>query len=120
MFSQEKPIFSYSQNQAIEDGFLINNPIKDIFTECNIITPTLFNQINKIQLERNLKRIFPYEPNELLKGVMKFAKKIFDNKNYVDDHDKDFFAIPPNEENVTIWFVRNETNKLTAMLPSDY
>lgn len=113
-------ISSYSSLEAIEDGILMPNPSSEIFKECNIITCALWEKLEETKNFRNQTRVFPLETFELLISLLNYAKEIYDNKKFEGDNDKDFFVIPPTDEGLTVWFVRNETGKLTAMLPSDY
>lgn len=115
-----EPIYSYTSEQAIDDGFLMKNPKQNRFPECNIITTNLYYTIVKMAFNRSLKRVFEITPDELLGSLMLYAKDMYDKKKFKGDNDKDFFATPKTEEGLVVWFVRNEYGKLTAMLPEDY
>ena len=104
----------YTQKQGIEDGILMRNPSK-IFNECDVITTNLWHYIE----ERCLNCILT-EPTELLECLMKQAKYTYDRNRFNGDNDKDFFVIKGNKHFKSIWFVRNEHGKLTAMLAEDY
>lgn len=115
-----EPISTYTQNQAVEDGILMPNPWQDRFAECNIITCHLFEKIEEIATKRNKSKIFPVEPLELIGCLMVGAQEIYTKKDFKGDNDQDFFVMPKTDEGIVVWFVRNETGKLTAMLPEDY
>lgn len=115
-----EPIYTYTSNQAIEDGILMDNPKATNFSECNLITTNLFEAIHKIETTRNLKRVFPYNPLELIGALMAGASEKYNNKDFEGDNDKNFFVMPKTEEGLIVWFVLNEHGKLTAMLPQDY
>ena len=120
MINETDIVFKYTQEQAIEDGFLIENPKSNRFEECNTITTNLFNKLDEIENQRNLVRVFPYDPLDFMGCLMLAANKIFSEKNFKDDQDENFFTTPKTEEGLVVWFVRNETGKLTAMLPGNY
>ena len=119
-YKQLKPIYTYTQQQAIADGFLMPNPRMDNFSECNILTTNLYEALVKLAFERTKHRIFELSPDELMGNLMLMAKKVYTEKAFKDDNTKDFFEIPTTEEGLRVWFVRNESGKLTAMLPEDY
>ena len=104
----------YTREQGIEDGILIRNPYA-IFAECDVITTNLWHYI-----EERCTNCILTEPIELLGCPMKQAKYIHDRKRFKGDNDKDFFVIEGNGKIKPVWFVRNENNKLTGMLASDY
>lgn len=114
------PVYTYDQDKAVEDGFLADNPRKDAFPECSIITNNLYEKIKKVAFERSLKRVFEISDHELIGCLMVGAKEMYDKGVFADDQDKNFFVMPATEEGVIVWFVRNEKGKLTAMLPEDY
>jgi len=114
------PVYSYSREQALQDGVLMKNPKQDRFPECDIITVNLFNKIKKLSFERTMKRVFEVDTMEILGSLMLFANDMYSKKKFKGDNNKDFFVLPPTEEGVVVWFVRNENGKLTAMLPEDY
>lgn len=114
------PIYSYSQEQAIADGILMHNPRPDAFSECTIITANLHDAISRLSSERSMRRVFEISPDELTGNLMLMARKTYAEKDFKGDDDRDFFALPPTEEGLAVWFVRNETGGLTAMLPEDY
>lgn len=118
--NQEKPIFTYLSKEAIEDGYLMENPRTDNFKQCNIITTNLFEKLQKVEFERNLKRVFPYNPLELLGCLMVAGSEKFNNKDFKSDDDENFFTLEPTQEGLKVWFVKNEYGLLTAMLPEDY
>lgn len=109
-------IFSYGREQAIEDGVLMKNP-SEVFKECDIITTNLWHYIEERILTRNF---ILTEPMELLNRLMREAKHVYENGKFEGDNNKDFFVVKGNDKIRPVWFVRNETNKLTAMLPEDY
>ena len=113
-------ISTYSSADAIEDGVLMNNPRSDLFSECNLITTNLYNKIKEMSIDRNKTRIFELSEYEQMGAIMNYAKYILDNKCFRGDNDENFFTLPGTKEGTTIWFVRNEYGKLTAMLPEDY
>ena len=115
-----KPIFTYTDDDGVEDGVLANNPRRDNFEECSLVTANLLNKIEKIAFERTAKNVFEVDPNWLMGCLMLMGKDIYENKKFKGDNDKDFFVTPKNEEGLVVWFVRNGQNKLTAMLPEDY
>jgi len=107
-------IYKYTANQAVEDGVLMKNPSKT-FNECDLITTSLWNYIE----ERCINCILT-EPLDLLECLMKQAKYTYDRNRFKGDNDKNFFVIDGNGKVKPVWFVRNENNKLTAMLSDDY
>jgi len=110
---------TYTSNQAVEDGFLVE--IKsDRFPECNLMTRNLFDRLEKIAFERNLKRVFPIDTMYLINCMMLCGNKIYSEQDFKDDQDKNFFVLPKTDEGIVVWFVRNEHGKLTAMLPEDH
>ncbi len=109
-----KPISVYTSEQGIEDGILMKNPL-DTFTECNLLTTNLWAYI-----QNRCSRNFFRTPHDLLECLMKRAKDIYDNEKFDGDNDKNFFVIKGNDKVRDVWFVRNEHNKLTVMLPCDY
>jgi len=109
-------IYSYSEEQAIEDGVLMMNPSND-FEECNIITTNLWFYIEERVLNGNF---ILTEPQDMVNRLMKDAKDIYKNRKFEGDNDEDFFVVKGSEKIKLVWFVRNEDNKLTAMLPEDY
>ena len=115
-----EPIYSYTDTDGIEDGILAENPRKDNFEECSIITANLLNKLEAMAEERNKTRVFGIDTNYLVGCLMLMGKDIYENKKFVGDNDKDFFVTPATEEGLVVWFVRNGQNKLTAMLPEDY
>ena len=115
-----KAIYSYPEEQAVEDGILMANPRKDRFEECSIITTNLFEKLKKVALERSKTRIFELDVLELMGCLMVGGKEIYEGNKFEGDNDKDFFIMPKTEEGIVVWFVKNENNKLTAMLPEDY
>ena len=80
-----EPIYTYSDQDALNDGIVMKNP-SEIFQECDIITTNLWSYIEKLVLETTLT-----EPQELLDIVMKQAKRIYDKEKFVGDNDKNFF-----------------------------
>ncbi len=115
-----KVIFQYTDNEAVEDGILAENPRIEVFEECSIITANLLNRLGELAVERNKSRMFEIDSNYLLGCLMIGAKEIYEGNKFEGDNDKDFFVMPKNEEGLVIWFVRNGSGKLTAMLPEDY
>ena len=115
-----KVIFQYTDGEAVEDGILVENPRSEVFGECSIITANLLNRIEKLAEDRNKSRVFEIDTNHLLGCLMVGAKEIYEGNKFKGDNDKDFFVMPKTEEGLVIWFVRNGSGKLTAMLPGDY
>jgi len=114
-------ISSYTESQAIEDGFLMKNPRLDVWDECDIVTGNLIDELKEVCNKRNESRVFPQEPLELVACMLNYAKKIYMDNDFKDDNGKDFFVVPKGElMTKDIWFVRNENAMLTAMLPEDY
>lgn len=113
-------IYTYTIQDAINDGVVMKNPRRDVFPECDIITTNLYERIKEMTVKRNMKRVFPETEDFFLGCLMVAAKEMYEQKAYVSDHDDDFFEIPVNDEGVRVWFCRNENEKLTAMLPEDY
>ena len=104
----------YTQEQAVEDGILMKNPF-EYFEECNLITANLWGYI-----EKKCKETCLTEPIELLDIIMKKAEHIYRKEKFKGDNDKNFFVIKGNGCFTSVWFVRNENRKLTAMCPEDY
>ena len=115
-----KPMYTYTSEQGVDDGILVENPRKETFQECDLLTRNLFERLSQVALQRTSKNIFEVSQDYLLGCLMLMGEDIYKNKKFVGDNDKDFFATPKNEEGLVVWFVRNERNKLTAMLPEDY
>ncbi len=115
-----KVIFQYTDDEAVEDGILAENPRSEVFEECSIVTANLLNRFEKLAEERNKSRVFAINTEYLLGCLMIGAKEIYEGNKFVGDNDKDFFVMPKTEEGLVIWFVRNGSGKLTAMLPEDY
>lgn len=113
-------IYSYSEEEAVEDGVLRENPRKDCFNECSIVTSNLFDAIEQKALRWSQKRVFEVSSHELFGALMNYAKNIYSEGNFEGDTDKDFFIIPADQDGMIVWFLRNESGKLTAMLPEDY
>lgn len=109
-----EPISVYTQEQALEDGVLMKNP-SESFDECSILTTNLGHYIEKKCKETTLT-----EPIELLDIIMKKAEHIYRKEKFKGDNDKNFFVIKGNGCFTSVWFVRNENRKLTAMCPEDY
>ena len=109
-----EPISVYTREQAIEDGVLMKNP-SNLFPECDMLTTNLWSYIEGRCLT-NAK----IEPPALLNRLMRLAKDIYENEKFKGNNDKDFFVIRGNNKVKAVWFVRNENNKLTAMLAEDY
>lgn|SRR3989338_2383402 len=107
-----EPIFVYSARQAVEDGILMKNPSEE-FEECDLITTNLWNFI-----ERLCKTTILTEPQELLDCIMKQARRLYVKGKFSGDNDRNFFVMKSRGK--PIWFVRNENQKLTGMLPEDY
>ena len=100
--------------QAIGDGVLMKNP-SIAFPECDILTTNLFGYLDEMAKKSVLTNAL-----ELLEIILKKANFIYTKQRFKGDNDKDFFVINGNKQFKSIWFVRNENNKLTAMLPEDY
>ncbi len=107
-------ISTYSQEQAIDDGVLMQN-LSDEFPECNLLTANLWKYI-----EDSCHSLILTEPRELLDCIMKQAKRIYVRRKFIGDNNRDFFVIKGKGRFKAVWFVRNEGQKLTAMLASDY
>jgi len=118
--NEDDVVFKYTESEVIEDGVLRNNPRRDVFDECSIITGNLFDTLDKIAKKRNEVNVLGYETTNLIAALMNYAKDIYENNKFKGEDDKDFFAIPAGEDTPKVWFVRNENGKLTAMLPEDY
>jgi len=119
-FGEGDAVSTYTSDQAIEDGVLVKNFKQDRFPECNIVTRRLYDTLEKVACQRNLRRVFPYNPLELLGCLMVGAEEIYSCGKFEGDNDRDFFVMPKTDEGLVVWFVRNEQGKLTAMLPEDY
>jgi hypothetical protein len=115
-----EPIYRYGQEEAVDDGILMGNPRQETFKECSILTTNLYEKLNEIALQRTSKNVFEVSQDYLLGCLLLGAKDIYEKKKFVGDNDENFFVMPKTEEGVVVWFVKNETGKLTAMLPEDY
>ena len=104
----------YPASQAVEDGVLMQNPSEE-FEECNLITTNLWNAF-----ETCCKTTILTEPKELLDCIMNQARRLYVRGKFQGDNDRNFFVLKPRRALKPIWFVRNENQKLTAMLASDY
>lgn len=104
----------YTEKQAMEDGVLMQNPC-DVFEECNMMTTNLWEYIRERCFRMTLT-----SREELLEILMRLAKDIYENKRFEGDNDKNFFVIKGNVNIKPVWFVRNNQERLTAMLPEDY
>ena len=113
-------VSEYSSGQAVEDGVLMANPRQDRFGECNLITSNLYARLEDLAMQRNLSRINPIDQRYLCGCLMMMADELYRSGRFVGDNNKDFFVLPQNQEGIVVWYVRNETGKLTAMLPEDY
>ena len=110
----DEPIFVYTAMQAIEDGILMQNPSEE-FEECDLITTNLWDYI-----EIRCKTLFLTESQELLNCIMKQARRLYVRGRFPGDNDRNFFVLKAKGNFKAVWFVRNENNMLTAMLPEDY
>ena len=108
-----EPISVYTQEQGIEDGILMKNPLI-IFSECNALTANLWNRI------QNLAKELGKEPVSVLERILLQAKYIYYNKLFTSDHNEAFFTFSVPGMDKAVWFVRNENDRLTAMLAEDY
>lgn len=116
-------VFSYGREEAKEDGILMDNPKKENFPECDIITTNLYNKLGEFSEQRNSQRTCTeIDADHLVGCLMLAAKEQYDSGKFDGDNDKDFFVAPtPNDApSLKVWFVRNENGRLTAMLPEDY
>jgi len=120
IFDDAEVVSVYTSNQGVEDGILMENPRQDRFLQCNLMTTALYDRIKEIEEERNMKRVFPYNPNELIGCLMMGASQIFNEGKFDGDNDEHFFVMPETAEGLIVWFVANEYGRLTAMLPGDY
>lgn len=111
-------VFSYSRDEAIADDVIRPNPSRDAFHECDMITSNLSAKLKELAAERNKDRAQPLDEADLLGCLMAAAKAIYEGGTFTGDQDRDFFVV--DSEGVTVWFVRNEAARLTAMLPEDY
>ena len=59
-------------------------------------------------------------PLEFLNCIMQQAIYIYSRGLFQGDNDRDFFVIKGKNGFKAVWLVRNEHNKLTAMLKEDY
>jgi len=115
------PIYTYTAEEAVEDGILMENTRKDRFGECSHMTCNLYEQIDKLAQERNKTRLMEIDAQFLVGCVMIGAREQYQSEAFKGDNDKNFFVIEGTEDGFSpIWFVRNEYGKLTAMLPEDY
>tara|TARA_Y100000310_G_scaffold339733_1_gene433374 strand:+ start:1933 stop:2277 length:345 start_codon:yes stop_codon:yes gene_type:complete len=103
-------ISRYTEQEAVEDGILMSN-LSRVFPECTMLTTNLWEAIN--EKGNGLSDTMAY-----LNAIMLEAAKVYYNKRFKGDHDKYFFIIA--DFAWPIWFVRNENDKLTAMLAEDY
>ena len=109
-----KPVYIYPEQQALNDGILMNNPSRE-FEECSVITTNLWNYLEKKASETSMT-----EQIELLDVIIRKARKIYVKDKFSGDNDRNFFVIRGNSQFKNVWFVRNEYNNLTAMRPEDY
>ena len=109
-----EPISAYTSGQAVEDGILIRNPSPE-FSECSLITTNLWEYIKDV-----CKDALMTEPLEFLNCIMQQARYIYSRGLFQGDNDRDFFVIKDKNGFKAVWLVRNEHNKLTAMLKEDY
>ena len=109
-----EPISVYTEEEALEDGVLMQNPSKE-FTECNLITSNLWGALEGLSKATALTK-----PIDLLNIVMQKAREIYRRGAFKGDHDSNFFTLPAIGDMESVWFVRNGNNLLTAMIPSDY
>lgn len=115
-----KPNYTYTSEEAVEDGVLAKNFRQDQFQECNLITSNLYEKIKEVATQRSMTRVFEISEHELLGCLMVGGRETYEKGEFTGDQDKDFFVMPATEEGTIVWFVRNEQGKLTAMLPGDY
>jgi hypothetical protein len=109
-----EPISVYTEKQAIDDGVLMKNP-SIVFPECDVLTTNLFGYLDKMAKLSLLTNTL-----ELLELILKKASFIYIKQRFKGDNDKDFFVIKGNNHFKSMWFVRNDHHKITAMLPEDY
>jgi len=120
IFEDADVIFQYTEEEAVEDGFLVKNPRADVFDKVAIITNNLWVAIQDEAKKRSQTTIFGVEPEFVLGCALKVAKEMYEGKKFEGDNDKDFFVLPKSWGGLVIWCVRNENGKLTMMLPEDY
>ena len=116
-----KTIYTYTTEEAMEDGVLTPNPKQECFEECNIITSSLYEELKVVSMKRSMKQVFGESVIDTIGHLMSYARMIYDNEKFEGDNDKNFFVVEKGwEMEQDVWFVRNGEGKLTAMLPSDY
>lgn len=102
-------IYSYTQDQAIEDGYLYK------LSDDLIITVGVFNLKGK-GFTDGVKEDYLFEKT-LSEAVIRELEKQPD-KSCDGGNDKDFFTLI--WRGTKFFVVRNETNGLTVMLPEEY
>ncbi len=115
-----KPIFTYSSNQAVDDGILFDITEIDPSWKKGLFNYVTINLMSKGYTADNAKMPINI-PNllDLLNQSIQIVKKA---SNYFTEFDS-FFSGDielPNGEQQKILIVQNETGKFTIMLPEDY
>jgi hypothetical protein len=98
----------------MSDGVLAPNTSRGAFYVCDMVTANVVGKIKStVRDDASVS-----DKAELLSQIMREAKTVYDVGVFMDDQDRDFFTIEV--DGLTVWFVRNEAARLTAMLPEDY
>ena len=98
-----------------DDRILQDNPRPDRFPKCQYVTSALIDKLNIVEMNRNNKRVFGYAPREMWGNLMLYGEKL-----RKENPKKKILPMPPTEEGLIVWFVKNETGGYTAMLPEDW
>ena len=113
-------VSQYTREEAMDDGVLTKNPARDRFSECDIVTVNLLEHFHELARKNGFGPETEQPAVARLGTIMDIAKRMYDSKKFKGDNDKDFFVVEEMSCGKDIWFVRNESAKLTAMLPDDY
>ena len=110
-----KPIYTYTNKEAIEDGILFKISDIKLFKNSiiNIATTNLMNKGYWKQETQEIKINIPNIQDLLTQAIDHMTKKGKDT----------FYSLKielPNGEKTKIFIAQNETGKFTVMLPEDY
>ena len=138
LFSQEDLIYSYTEEEAQEDGFLIQ-----LFSGNNLITNAAFQELKEYYKKQysEYSRIYRESDAQCLRTYNKqyseysnfdflsffhneililepFAKKEYAKGGILSTNFK--FKVGKFKHSQILWFIPNEKGGITVMLPGDY
>ncbi len=115
-----KPIYTYSSNQAVDDGILFDITDIDPAWKKGLFNYVTTNLLSKGYTSDNAKMPLNI-PNllDLLNQSIQIVKKASHNFTEFDSFFSGDIELP-NGDQQKILIVQNETGKFTIMLPEDY